>query len=90
MFAFDCVATAPTPARAQGTTDPTAKNRLATATPTSPASGSAATIEKVEGPGGAARTGGAAIDSARATGEHPTHLADTSTSPAGVLASNPA
>jgi hypothetical protein len=41
------VATAPTPAFAQGTTCPTAKKRDATATPISPAAGSQAAIEKV-------------------------------------------
>ena len=43
-------------ALAQGTTDPTEKNRLATATPASFASGSTATIENVAGSGGAAKT----------------------------------
>src|SRR5436190_8094391 len=38
---------APTPARTQGTTLPTAKKRDATATPTSPVAGSAAAIENV-------------------------------------------
>ena len=47
MFAHDCVATAPTPALAQGTTAPTQGNLEATATPQSPASGSAAAIENV-------------------------------------------
>jgi hypothetical protein len=46
-FAFACVATAPAPASAQGTTLPTLKNREATATPTSPVTGSRATIENV-------------------------------------------
>src|ERR687891_1202769 len=41
------VATAPMPPRAQETSDPTARNFDCTATPTSSASGSAATIEKV-------------------------------------------
>src|SRR4029079_12919972 len=41
------VATAPTPARAHGTTEPTEKYFDCTAQPTSPASRSAATIEKV-------------------------------------------
>src|SRR6266542_1951446 len=41
------VATAPTAPRAQGTTAPTARNFDSVATPTSPAGGSAATIEKV-------------------------------------------
>ena len=54
VFADACVATAPTPALAHGTTVPTAKNRLATATPTSPVAGSAAAMEKVAGSGGAA------------------------------------
>jgi hypothetical protein len=54
VFADDWVATAPTPALAQGTTVPTAKKRLATATPTSPVAGSAAAIENVDGSGGAA------------------------------------
>ena len=49
MFAQDCVATALTPALAHGTTAPTHGNLDATATPQSPASGSAATIEKVTG-----------------------------------------
>src|SRR5688572_2807464 len=60
VLAEACVATAPTPARAKGTTDPTEKNRLATATPTSPASGSAATIENVDGDGPPAATSEAA------------------------------
>src|SRR5690606_17186342 len=47
VFAQDCVATAPTLAFAHGTTEPTAKNFDWTATPTSPVSGSAATIENV-------------------------------------------
>src|SRR5512142_741121 len=47
MFASACVATAPAPARAHGTTEPTARNFEATATPRSPVSGSRATIEKV-------------------------------------------
>lgn len=38
---------APTPASAKGTTAPTAKNLLATATPRSPVLGSWATREKV-------------------------------------------
>jgi hypothetical protein len=38
---------APTPASAKGTTAPTARNLLATATPRSPVSGSRATREKV-------------------------------------------
>ena len=42
-----CVATAPTSPRAHGTTAPTARNFDWVATPTSPASGSAATIENV-------------------------------------------
>src|SRR4051794_1390865 len=46
-FAADCVATAPTPARACGTTAPTARNLDATAMPRSPVCGSRATIEKV-------------------------------------------
>ena len=60
VFADACVATAPTPALAHGTTVPTAKNRLATATPTSPVAGSAAAIENVAGSGGAAGSLGAA------------------------------
>jgi hypothetical protein len=47
VLAHDCVATAPTLARAHGTTAPTAGNFDATATPQSPAAGSAATIENV-------------------------------------------
>src|SRR5262245_61196903 len=47
MFAQACVATAPTPAFAHGTTLPTPRNRLCTATPRSPVFGSYATIEKV-------------------------------------------
>ena len=54
MFAEACVATAPTPAFAHGTTVPTAKKRLATATPTSPVAGSVAAMENVAGSGGAA------------------------------------
>ena len=46
-FAWAWVATAPTPARADGTTAPTAGNLEATATPQSPRSGSQATIENV-------------------------------------------
>jgi hypothetical protein len=59
VFAEACVATAPTPAFAHGTTVPTAKNRLATATPTSPVAGSAAAIENVAGSGGAPGRAGA-------------------------------
>jgi hypothetical protein len=44
-----CVATAPTPARAQGTTAPTQKYFDCTATPTSPVTVSTATIEYVPG-----------------------------------------
>jgi hypothetical protein len=47
VLAKACVATAPIPAFAQGTTAPTAKNFDCTATPTSPVDGSAPTIEKV-------------------------------------------
>src|SRR5262245_38922330 len=43
----DCVATAPTPASAQVTTDPTENQWLCTATPMSPVAGSRATMEKV-------------------------------------------
>src|SRR5688500_14349487 len=43
----DCVATAPTPASAQGTTAPTENQWLCTATPMSPVAGSRATIEYV-------------------------------------------
>jgi len=43
------VATAPTPPRAQGTTAPAARNLDCTATPASPASGSTAAIENVDG-----------------------------------------
>ena len=42
-----CVATAPTPARTQGTPLPTHGLRVVTATPDSPVSGSIAAIEKV-------------------------------------------
>jgi hypothetical protein len=41
----DCVATAPTPARAAGTTAPAARNLLATATPQQVPSALRATIE---------------------------------------------
>ena len=44
-FANDCVATAPTPACAHGTTAPTARNLDCTATPRSPVAGSRATME---------------------------------------------
>ena len=47
MFARDCVAIAPTPASAQGTTEPTAKNFDCTAIPRSPLSASYPTIENV-------------------------------------------
>src|SRR6476620_7467808 len=47
VFAHDCVATAPAPARAHGTTAPTHGNLDATATPRSPVAASNATIEKV-------------------------------------------
>ena len=40
-----CVATAPTPALAHGTSEPTANMQDATATPSSPVAGSRATIE---------------------------------------------
>src|ERR1700704_3911462 len=43
----DCVATAPTPASAQGTSPPTANQCDCTATPISPVAGSKATMEKV-------------------------------------------
>ena len=43
----DCVATAPTPASAQATFEPTENQCDCTATPNSPVSGSRATIEKV-------------------------------------------
>jgi len=46
-LAKDWVATAPTPARAHGTTAPTDRNLEATATPHSPVAGSAATMENV-------------------------------------------
>jgi hypothetical protein len=46
-LAWDWVAIAPTPPRAQGTTAPAARNLEATATPHSPAAGSAATMLKV-------------------------------------------
>ena len=42
---MDCVATAPTPARAQVTTEPTENQCDCTATPSSPVAGSRATIE---------------------------------------------
>ena len=45
--ATDCVATAPTPARAQLTTEPTENQCDCTATPSSPDAGSRATIEYV-------------------------------------------
>src|SRR3954447_13741299 len=43
----DCVATAPTPASAHGTSPPTANQCDCTATPISPVAGSNATMEKV-------------------------------------------
>src|SRR4029077_16836113 len=43
----DCVATAPTPASAHGTSPPTANQCDCTATPISPVVGSKATMEKV-------------------------------------------
>ncbi len=43
----DWVATAPTPARTQGTPFPTQGTRVVTATPDSPVAGSIAAIEKV-------------------------------------------
>src|SRR5205085_12265270 len=43
----DCVATAPTPASAQATFEPTENQCDCTATPSSPVCGSRATIEKV-------------------------------------------
>jgi hypothetical protein len=46
-FAIACVATAPAPARAQGTIEPTARNFDWTATPRAFVSGSKATMEKV-------------------------------------------
>jgi hypothetical protein len=46
-LASACVATAPTPARAHGTTEPTARNLDWTATPRESVSGSKATMEKV-------------------------------------------
>ena len=50
----DCVATAPTPASAQETFEPTENQWLCTATPSSPVAGSRATIEYVAtGRGGA-------------------------------------
>src|SRR3954471_9278302 len=48
-FANDWVATAPTPARAHGTTAPTARNFDCTATARSPVAASRATIENVIG-----------------------------------------
>src|SRR5579859_2491086 len=42
-----CVATAPTPARANGQSEPTPKNLVVTATPSMPVCGSRATMEKV-------------------------------------------
>src|SRR6185503_7538879 len=47
VFAQDCVAIAPTPAFAHGTTLPTPKNFDCTATPRSPVAGSKPTTEKV-------------------------------------------
>src|SRR5919109_2601514 len=47
-FAHACVATAPTPASAHGTTDPAARNFDATATPHSARARSQATTENVE------------------------------------------
>ena len=51
----DCVATAPTPASAHVTTEPTENQCDCTATPISPVAASRATIEKVcaSGPAGA-------------------------------------
>ena len=61
----DCVATAPTPASAQGTTEPTENQWLCTATPSSPVAGSRATIEYVAtGRTGAVAAGIAAISRA--------------------------
>ena len=45
LFVKDCVATAPTPASAQGTVEPTENQCDCTATPSSPVSGSRATME---------------------------------------------
>ena len=56
-FADACVATAPTPARALGTTEPTARNFDATAIPRSPVEASRATIENVIALRSAARAG---------------------------------
>ena len=53
--AKDWVATAPSPPRAHGTTAPTARNFDCVATPTSLASGSAATMENVMNTGSAGR-----------------------------------
>jgi hypothetical protein len=47
VLAKDWVATAPAPTAAHGTTEPTARNFDATATPISPARKSTATMEKV-------------------------------------------
>src|SRR5579871_3094685 len=47
MSDIACVATAPTPARAHGTIDPTAGMHVWTATPSSPVCGSRATMEYV-------------------------------------------
>src|SRR5207249_7297564 len=49
VFAWDCVATAPTPAWANGTTAPTATNLDSTATPRSFVFGSNPTMLKVDG-----------------------------------------
>jgi hypothetical protein len=57
MFAKLCVASAPTPAFAHGTTEPTAKYFDATATPHSFRSGSCATMENVQTQGDAGRAG---------------------------------
>ena len=51
VFAYDCVATAPTPVAAKGTTDPTETNFDSTATPRSFVFGSNATMLNVEGRG---------------------------------------
>src|SRR5918993_5416323 len=57
MRASDWVATAPTPSRTAGTMEPTARNRLATATPQ--ASPSRAAMEKVMGAAYGGRIAGA-------------------------------
>src|SRR5438093_1586057 len=62
-----CVAMAPTSASAQGTTEPTAKNRDCTATPRSPLAGSKPTMEKVEMIGASPAAGATAKSKRRET-----------------------